>query len=221
MCGTDSLTSPTAELTWGLILGLARSIPAEDRAVRTGGWQSTVGVGLGGATLGILGSGKIGSRVARVGQALGMTTIAWSQNLTIEAAADLGVTAVSKDALFARSDVLTIHVRLSDRTRGIVGAVELAQMPSTAFLINTSRAEIVDMDALVSALEDGRIGGAGLDVHPREPLGADDPLRALTRTVLTPHLGYVTQQNYAQFYAQAHEDVAAWLSGHPIRVIVP
>jgi phosphoglycerate dehydrogenase-like enzyme len=219
VCGTASDASGPAELTWALVLALARSVVAEDEAVRHGGWQRTVGTGLSGRTLGLLGLGRIGSRVARIGNAFGMHVLAWSTNLTAEAARDGGAELVGKDELLARSDVVSLHLRLSERTRGVLGASELAAMRSTALLVNTSRAGLVDQAALVAALRDGTIGGAGLDVFEHEPLPADSPLRTLPRTVLTPHLGYVTDATYRIFYGQAVENVTAFLAGQPLRVL--
>lgn len=221
VCGTDSLVSPTVELTWGLILALSRNIVAEDLAIRDGGWQTTLGQGLEGRKLGLLGLGRIGSRVAVVGQALGMATIAWSQNLTAARARAIGVTAVEKATLFAEADVVSVHLRLSERTRGIVGPDELSLLGSTGLLVNTSRAAIVDEGALLRALEAGTLGGAGLDVFRQEPLPVDDPLRTAPRTVLTPHLGYVTRENYEVFFGGALEAIEAYLAGEPVRVIDP
>lgn len=221
VCGTDSLVSPTVELTWGLIIALNRNIVTEDVAMRDGRWQHTLGEGLEGRTLGLLGLGRIGIRVAAVGQAFGMETIAWSQNLTKERAASVGVTAVDKPSLFADADVVSVHLRLSERSRGLVGADELAGLGPKGLLVNTSRAAIVDQEALLRALEAGMLGGAGLDVYDQEPLPADDRLRSAPRTVLTPHLGYVTRQNYEVFFRGALEDIEAYLAGEPIRVIAP
>jgi len=215
VCATGYFSSHTAELTWGLILALARHIPAEDAAVRAGGWQHTVGADLARRTLGVIGYGRLGTKVAEVGRAFGMEVIAWSQNLR-EAE---GATVVTKEELLARADIITIHVRLSDRTRGLIGAAELAQMKPTALLVNTSRGPIVDEDALLGALHGGRIGGAALDVYDTEPLPAEHPLRSAPRTVLTPHIGYVTQATYDVFYRDAAEDVRAFLAGEPVRVI--
>jgi phosphoglycerate dehydrogenase-like enzyme len=213
--GTGGLASPTAELTWGLILALARHIPAEDAAVRAGGWQHTIGPELAGRTLGVIGHGRLGSRVAAIGRAFEMDVLAWSQNLRT---AD-GATVVSKDELLSRSDVVTIHLKLSDRSRGLIGAAELARMKPTALLINTSRGPIVDEAALVEALEAGTIGGAGLDVFDVEPLTADHPLRSAPNTVLTPHLGYVATGSYEIFYRDAVEDIEAYVRGAPVRVL--
>ena len=219
VCGTESTTSSTPELTWGLILSVLRSIPAEDAAVRGGGWQSTVGGDLDGHRLGVVGLGRLGTKVARVGAAFGMDVVAWSQNLDAERADGLGVRAVSKDELFSTADVVTIHYKLSDRSRGLVGAAELEAMKPDGILVNTSRAGLVDTDALITVLEAGGIRGAGLDVHDEEPLPVDHRLRSTPRTVLTPHLGYVTEDTYRIFFTQAVEDIAAWISGEPIRVI--
>jgi phosphoglycerate dehydrogenase-like enzyme len=221
VCGTAGLPYPTAELAWGLILGLARRIPTEDRATREGRWQVSCGLGLNGKTLGVLGLGTLGSRVARVGRAFEMDVIAWSQNLTAARAAEVGATLVARDELLARSDVVSIHLVLSDRTRGLIGASELARMKRTAFLVNTSRGPIVDEAALVAALRAGTIAGAGLDVYDEEPLPPTHPLRSLPNTVITPHLGYVTEETYRIFYGHALEDVKAWLAGQPIRVVRP
>jgi phosphoglycerate dehydrogenase-like enzyme len=219
--GTEAAGSPTAELTWGLILALFRRIPAEDRAMREGGWQSTVGVGLAGKTLGILGLGRLGSAVARVGGAFGMRLVAWSENLTAERAAECGAELVGKEELLCTADVVTIHLVLSERTRGLLGAHELGLMKPTAVLVNTSRGPIVDEAALVAARESGTIAGAALDVYDREPLPADHPLRRAPNTVLTPHLGYVTEENYRVFFEQTVEAVEAFLAGSPVRVLSP
>jgi phosphoglycerate dehydrogenase-like enzyme len=219
VCGTGYVPSPTAEHTWALILAAARNLGTELPAMRDGGWQTTIGTGLTGATLGLLGLGNLGSRVARVGQAFGMNTIAWSQNLTAERAAEHGVTLVSKEDLFATADVLSIHLVLSRRTRGLVGAAELAAMKPDALLVNTSRGPIVDEAALLDALRRKEIGGAALDVYDIEPLPADHPLRGLPNVVLTPHLGYVTKETYAVFFRDAVEDIAAYRAGSPVRVM--
>jgi len=221
VCGTAGLPYPTAELTWGLILSLFRRIPAEDRATREGRWQTSVGLGLNGKTLGVLGLGSLGSRVARVGRAFEMPVLAWSQNLTAERAGEVGATLVGRDELLARADVVTIHLVLSDRTRGLIGARELALMKPGAYLVNTSRGPIVDEAALIHALRDGTIAGAGLDVFDEEPLPPDHPLRQLPNTVITPHLGYVTEETYRVFYDQAREDIQAYLRGEPIRALRP
>jgi len=221
VCGTGGLPYPTAELTWALILALARRVPREDRATREGGWQETLGTGLNGKTLGVLGLGTLGSRVARVGRAFEMNVVAWSQNLTAERAAAAGATLVDRDELLSRADVVTIHLVLSDRTRWLIGARELGLMRRTAYLVNTSRGPIVDEAALIQALQAGLIAGAGLDVYDEEPLPRDHPLRRLPNTVITPHLGYVTEETYRIFYAEAVDDVRAFLAGAPVRVLRP
>ena len=221
VCNTGSPATSTVELTWALILATVRQLPREDAAIRAGGWQTTLGADLAGARLGVIGLGRLGSKVARIGQAFEMDVVAWSQNLTDERAAEVGVRRVDRDELLSTADVVTIHLQLSDRTRGLLGPDELARMKPTAVLVNTSRGPIVDEPALVEALRAGRIAGAGLDVFDREPLPADSPLRELRRAVLTPHLGYVTARTYEVFYREAVEDVAAWLAGSPIRVLQP
>ncbi|SMX71175.1 D-2-hydroxyacid dehydrogenase family protein [Brevibacterium antiquum] len=217
VCGTESTASATPELTWGLILSVLRSIPTEDAAMHSGGWQSTVGGDLFGHRLGVIGLGRLGSQVARVGAAFGMEVVAWSQNLDAARAADVGAHAVSKEELFATSDVATLHYKLSERSRRLVSAEELALMKPTSIFINTSRAGLVDMEALQDALAGGRIRGAGIDVYDTEPLPADHPLRSTPRTVLTPHLGYVTDDTYRIFFTQALEDISAWMAGEPVR----
>lgn len=221
VCGTDSAATPPAELTWALILGLARQIAPENQAFRAGGpWQSTVGMDLSGRQLGLLGLGKIGALVARVGLAFGMQVAAWSQNLTGERALACGAElAPSKEALLETSDIVSIHLVLSERTRGLLGAPELRRMRPGAYLINTSRAAIVEQAALVEALRGGWIAGAAVDVFETEPLPASDSLRGLPTLLATPHLGYVTQDNYARYFGQAVEDIAAFLAGAPIRVL--
>ncbi|MFN6955737.1 MAG: D-2-hydroxyacid dehydrogenase family protein [Acetobacteraceae bacterium] len=221
VCGTPSLASPTPELAWGLILGLLRHIPEEAAAMRAGGWQTTVGRGVEGKTLGILGLGRLGQRMAKVGAAFGMKIVAWSQNLTAEAAAAAGAERVEKMELFARADVVTIHLVLSARTKGLVGAAELARMKPSAVLVNTSRGPIVDEAALLAALHAGEIGGAALDVYDEEPLPPGHPLRSAPNLLLTPHLGYVTEENYRGMYGGALECVLGWLKGEPVRVIAP
>jgi phosphoglycerate dehydrogenase-like enzyme len=222
--GTDGggpYSISTVELTWALILAAARGIPAHDRSVREGGWQLPLGTELHGKTFGVLGLGRLGERVAKIALAFGMHVIAWSQNLTAERCAAVGVRHVGKEELFATADFISIHLILSERTRGLVGAKEIGAMKPSAFLVNTSRGPIVDSAALRQALETGRIRGAGLDVFDTEPLPADDPMRRLPRSVLSPHLGYVTEDNYRVFYERCAEDVAAWLSGKPVRVLNP
>ncbi|MGO4629420.1 D-2-hydroxyacid dehydrogenase family protein [Streptomyces sp. 2RAF24] len=219
VCGTASGSEPPTELTWALILGLARQVHTESRAMREGGpWQSTLGLDLSGRTLGLVGLGKIGGRVARIGLAFGMDVVAWSPHLTDERAAEHGVRrAESLPALLAGSDVVSLHMVLSDRTRGLLGEAELRAMRPSAYLVNTSRAGLVDGAALLSALREGRIAGAGLDVYETEPLPADDPLRTLPNVLALPHLGYVTEANYARYFGQAVEDIEAFLAGAPVR----
>lgn len=221
VCGTASRSEPPAELTWALILALARSVVQEAGSFRANGpWQSTVGVDLHGRTLGVLGLGNIGSRVARVGVAFGMHVVAWSENLTAERARAAGAElASSKQALLEQSDFVSIHLVLSPRTRGLLGAADLRRMKPTAYLVNASRAPIVDREALLRALRDGWIAGAGLDVFEEEPPPAGDPLRSLPNVLATPHLGYVSQENYRTYYGEAVEDIAAFLGGAPIRVL--
>ncbi len=217
--GTAGLPYPTAELTVGLMLAWARSIASEDRALRDGRFQTTLGRGLNGKTIGIIGLGTLGSRVAKVANALEMQVLAWSQNLTDERARLAGATRVEKDELLKRADFVTLHVVLSDRTRHLIGARELALMKPTACLINTSRSAIVDEATLVKALLDRTIGGAALDVYAVEPLPADHPLRSAPNTVLTPHLGYVTEETYRLFFEHALEDIEGFLNGQPVRVL--
>lgn len=217
--GTEGSGGATLDLTWGLILALLRHVPAEDAALRAGRWQTTLGEGLAGKTLALMGLGRLGSGVARVGSAFGMEVIAWSENLTAERAAEVGATRVERDELFAAADVLSIHVVLSGRTRGLVGAKELAAMKPTAYLINTSRGPVVDETALIDALRSRQIAGAGLDVYDIEPLPMSHPLRSAPHTVLTPHIGFVTRETYREWYGGAVEDIAAFLSGKPIRVL--
>ncbi|OKI60589.1 D-2-hydroxyacid dehydrogenase family protein [Streptomyces sp. MJM1172] len=221
VCGTGSSSTPPVELTWALLLGLARGIVAENTALRERGpWQSTVGTDLHGSRLGLLGLGKIGGRVARIGLAFGMDVVAWSQNLTDERCAEVGVTrAASKEELLAGSDFVSVHLALGERTRGLIGAAELDLMRPGAYLVNTSRAAIVDQEALLRALREGRIAGAGVDVFDSEPLPADHPMRSAPRLLATPHLGYVTRDNYATYYGQAVEDIKAFLDGEPVRVL--
>ena len=217
--GTDILKSPTAELTWGLVLAATRRIPQECRAVADGGWQTKLGTGLDGKTLGVIGLGKQGARVAGYGKAFAMEVLAWSHNLTAERCAAAGVTLASKEELLARADVVTIHLVLGERSRGLIGEAELALMKPGATLVNTSRSPIVDEAALIRALRDGTIAGAALDVFDQEPLAPDHPLRTLPNAVVTPHIGYVTAETYRLFYQHAVEDIRAWLDGAPVRVL--
>lgn len=222
VCGTDSPGHATAELTMGLIVALARRIIFENRGVREGAWQLGLGRDLRGATLGVIGLGRLGGQVATYAQAFGMRIVAWSENLTEQRCVELGVArSPSLEALLVESDFVTIHQRLSTRTRGLIGAEQLALMKPDAALINTSRGPIVHWRALLSALENGRPGAAALDVYDSEPLAADHPLRAAEKLLLTPHIGYVTRETYEVFFGQTVEAVAAWLRGAPIRVIEP
>jgi phosphoglycerate dehydrogenase-like enzyme len=219
VCGTRGLSSAPGELTWALILGLARHLVTEVDNLTSGGWQTTVGSDLAGRTLGLLGLGKIGAQVAAVGKAFGMDVLAWSAHLTEERAAECGASAVPLPTLLAESDVVSVHLVLSDRTRGLLGARELALMKPTALLVNTSRGPIIEQAALVDALEAGRLGGVGLDEYDEEPLPADHPLRRAPRTLLTPHIGYVTEEVYRTFYGDAVEDILAFLDGSPLREV--
>ena len=221
VCGTSTLGYPTAELTWTLILAFMRRLPQEVASLASGGWQTSVGTSVRDKTLGIIGLGRIGSDVAKVGQALGMKVIAWSRSLTPEKAADLGVECVTMDELLARSDVATIHLLLNKDTKGFIGAEQLAKMKRTALLVNTSRAQLVDTPALIAALKSYKLGGAALDVYDNEPLAADAPIRNAPNTLLTPHLGFVMAENYQITFGQGVENILAWLDGKPIRVIEP
>jgi len=218
--GTDMLGFPTAELAWGLVIALMRRIPQENAAIRTGRWQlPLLGNGLQGKTLGLVGLGRLGSQVAGYGKAFRMNVIAWSQNLTEEKAAEHGARRVSKEELFAASDVISIHVVLSPRSRGLVGGAELARMKPTAYLVNTSRGPIVDEAALVDCLRKQRIGGAALDVYDVEPIRKDHPFLAFDNVILTPHLGYATEEAYRGIYTQTVDAIRGFLDGKPIRAI--
>ena len=219
VCGTRSSGHATAELAMALILALARGLPAETASMQAGGWQVGLGRDLAGTTLGVIGLGRLGSRIAKLGQAFGMTTIGWSQNLTEAAAAEVGVRRVDKAELFRSADFVSVHVQLSQRTRGLIGGADLDLMKPDAYLINTSRGPIVDEDALLDALQAGRIAGAALDVYDREPLPPDDRLRRIPNLLLTPHIGYVTREAYTVFYRDMVEGIAAFLAGRPQRVI--
>jgi len=219
VCGAGGGGYSTVELTWGLILALLRHIPQEDGATRQGQWQTTLGTELKDKTLGIMGLGHLGTRIAAIGNAFEMTVIAWSQNLDSVRAEQYGATLVTKDELFTRSDVLSIHLKLSDRTRGIVSNRELSLMKPTAYLINTSRGSIVDETALIGILKSHSIAGAGLDVYNQEPLPPNHPLLNTDNTVITPHLGYVTKENYNSYYAESVADIIAYLKGQPVRVL--
>ncbi|QZH68239.1 MULTISPECIES: D-2-hydroxyacid dehydrogenase family protein [Mycolicibacterium] len=217
--GTGGAITPTVEHTWALILGLQRHLVVEDQRIRDGLWQSTIGSDLHGATLGLVGVGRIGSRVAAIGSAFGMNVIAWSPHLTEERAALAGVVRVEREALFSDADVVSLHLVLAESTRGLVGAAELEAMKPSAILVNTSRGGLVDEDALVEALRGNKIRGAALDVYQHEPLPAGHPLASLPNTLLTPHLGYVTETVMSIFYRDIVEDIAAYCAGSPVRLI--
>ncbi|MGE3991061.1 D-2-hydroxyacid dehydrogenase family protein [Pseudorhodoplanes sp.] len=220
VCGTEGARHPTAELAIGLMIDLARHLSEENARMKAGeAWQATLGADLYGHTLGIIGLGNLGQRVAKVAQAFGMKVVAWSQNLTPERCQEHGVAYATKADLFQQSDFISIHLQLSDRTRGLVSKTDLAMMKPTACIINTSRGPIIDEAALVTALQTGSIAGAGLDVFDIEPLPRDHVLRKLPNVVLTPHLGYVTRDGYRIFYGGTVEAIRAWLDGRPIRVI--
>jgi phosphoglycerate dehydrogenase-like enzyme len=230
VCGTGGSATATAELTWGLILALVRHIPEEDAwmklaggpggaALSGGGWQRTVGTDLAGRRLGVVGLGNQGRRVAKIGRAFGMKVVAWSQNLDPAQADKAKVKAVTKEELFSSADVVTVHYKLGPRSVGLVGAAELALMKPSAFLVNTSRGPLVDTAALLAALRSGSIAGAALDVYDTEPLPLSDPLRTAPHVILTPHLGYVTEDSYRIFYTEAAEDIAAFAKGAPVRVL--
>lgn len=219
VCGTGYFSYPTAEFTWALILAAARNLPEQVQSMRSGGWQRGLGTSLQGLTLGVLGLGNVGTQVATFAQAFGMRVIAWSPNLTTERAAGHGVTAVPKEQLFTDADILSVHMVLSERSRGLVGASELALMKPASILVNTSRGPVVDEDALVEALRRRVIARAAIDVYDTEPLPAEHPLRSLDNALLTPHIGYVTHQLYTVFYQDAVEDIAAFMAGAPLRVM--
>jgi phosphoglycerate dehydrogenase-like enzyme len=211
----------TPELAFGLMLAAIRHIPQEDRNTREGHWQKTLGAQLFGRTLGLVGLGKIGRKVAKVAQAFEMNVIAWSQNLTAESAAEAGVKRVDKDELFRLSDIISLHLVLGERSRGVVGRHELALMKPSAFIVNTARGPLIDEQALIEVLQARRIAGAGLDVYWQEPIPNDHPLLKLDNVVLTPHLGYVVEESYSAFYGDIVEAVTAWLDGKPIRMSNP
>ena len=220
VCGTGGVGSPTVGIVFGLMLELTRRIGFENARMKAGEpWQVTIGHDLEGLTLGIVGLGKLGQRVANVGKAFGMNVIAWSQNLTPERAKEAGVDYASREDLFAKSDFVSIHYQLSDRSRGLITGDDLGRMKQSAYLINTARAPIVDQVALLKALQDKKIAGAGLDVFETEPLPLDHPYRKLDNTVITPHLGYVSEQNYRKYFPDIVEDIRAFLDGKPVRVI--
>lgn len=220
VCGTGNIGNPTVGLVTGLMLELTRKIGFEVARMKAGEpWQVTVGEDIEGKTLGVVGLGNLGIKVANVAKALGMKVIAWSQNLTPEKCAAAGVGYATKEELFATADIITIHLVLSERSRGLIGRDDLLRMKPTSYLINTARAPIVDQDALLDMLREKKIAGAGLDVFAQEPLPVDDPLRRLDNVVLTPHLGYVTQENYRRYYPDMVENILEWLKGEPIRVM--
>lgn len=220
MTGPRHGVPTTVEQAWALIFALAKRVVTDDQAVRAGTWQTGFPIAVAGLTLGLVGLGNLGAAMVGPARAFGMDVVAWSTNLTDERAAEAGATRVSKEELLARADFLSIHLVLSDRSRGLIGTAELAAMKSTAYLINTSRGPIVDEDALVAALRGGVIAGAGLDVYDREPLPPHHPLLALDNTVLAPHLGYVTEPGFRQMYGQVVEDIKGFLDGTPVRLIV-
>ena len=217
VCGTMGIVTSTSELTWALIHAVSRHVAAEDATMRAGGWQTRIGTGLAGGRLGLIGLGNIGGLVAKVGLAFGMDVVAWSQNLTQERADRFGIRAVSKTELLATSDIVSLHLQLSERSRHVIGMTELISMKPSAILINTSRGALIDQTALVDSLRRRLIAGAGLDVYELEPLPVDSPLRGLANTVLTPHTGYVVSQCYDIFYREIVEDIAAWRAGTPVR----
>jgi len=220
VCGTGSVGNPTAGIAFGLMLELTRRIGFENARLKAGApWQVTIGHDLEGLTLGIVGLGKLGQRVASIGKAFGMKAMAWSQNLTPDKAKEAGVDYASKEDLFGKSDFVSIHYQLSERSRGLITAGDIGRMKPSAYLINTARAPIVDQAALLKALQDKKIAGAGLDVFEVEPLPLDHPYRKLDNVVLTPHLGYVSEQNYRKYFPDIVEDIRAWLDGKPVRVI--
>jgi phosphoglycerate dehydrogenase-like enzyme len=220
VCGTHSGSDGTVELTWALILAATKQLRREDAAMRRGAWQEHLSGDLNGSILGLVGLGRLGSAMVPIAKAFQMEVIAWSQNLTAERAAEVGAVRVDKDELFARADVVSIHLKLSDRTRGLIGAAELAKMQPSAYLVNTSRGPIVDEAALVDALQRGAIAGAGLDVYDVEPLPTDHPFLHLDNTVLTPHLGYASEKNFAHYFLEVIEDIEAYFAGTPRRVLV-
>ena len=219
VCGTDMHPNPTAELTWALILGLARNLREETENMYQGYWQTTLGTELKGKTLGVIGLGKQGTQVTNIAKAFGMEVIAWSENLKIADAQAKGALAVSKEDLLERSDFITIHLVLSERTKHIIKYEDICKMKPTAYLINTSRGEIIHEEDLAKALEENKIAGAGIDVYSTEPLPADHKLRFLPNALLLPHLGYVTKENYSLMYEQMLEDLEAYFDSNPIRVL--
>jgi D-3-phosphoglycerate dehydrogenase len=222
VCGTGSVGNPTTGIAFGLMLELTRKIGFENARLKAGApWQITIGQDLEGLTLGIVGLGKLGQRVANVGRAFGMKVMAWSQNLTPEKAQQAGVDYASRADLFAKADIISIHLVLSERSRGLITGDDIGRMKKSAYLVNTARAPIVDQAALLKALQEKRIAGAGLDVFDLEPLPLDHPYRKLDNVVITPHLGYVSEQNYRKYFPDIVEDIRAFLDGKPVRVIAP
>lgn len=220
VCGTEGGGSPTAELAMGLILALSRNIVAEDASLRGATWQSRrIGSVINGKTLGLVGLGKLGTEMTRLAMAFGMDVLAWSPNLTQARAVAAGCRAVDKPTLFRSADYVSVHLVLSERTRGVVGAAEIEAMRPGAFLVNTSRAGLVDTAALIGALSEGRLAGAGLDVFEEEPVPPDAPILRAPNTILTPHLGYATRENYESYFPQTVENIAAWLDGKPRRLL--
>ncbi len=217
--GTRSAANGTVELAWALMLALVKHLPEETAGMKAGKWQLAVGGDLEGRTLGVVGLGRIGAKVAQVGKAFGMDVIAWSQNLTAEAAEKEGARLVTKEQLFREADLVTIHMVLSERTKGLVGAAELALMKPTAYVVNTSRAGLLDMEALLAALERKQIAGAGVDVFETEPLPLDSPLRNTERLLVTPHVGFVNEGGYRIFYGEMVQDLISWFEGKPVRVL--
>ena len=218
VCTTASSRFATAELTFGLVLALARKIVSQHNSIREGGWQLGLGEDIRGKTLGIIGLGGLGSQVASLGKAFGMKVVAWSQNLTDEQAEKGGAKRVSKEELMSTSDFVTIHYKLSPRSKGIVAAADIARMKRTAYLINTSRGPLIDEPALIAALSEYRIAGAGLDVFDSEPLAKDHPLRTMPNVVLTPHVGYASRENYFTYFGEMVENIEGFLAGKPVRV---
>jgi len=218
-CGTGILPYPVVELTWAVIMGLARKLEAEQANLRAGNWQREIGTGLFGKTLGVIGLGKAGSAVARIGLAFGMRVVAWSQNLDAEYAKSIGVDPVTKGELLAQSDVVTLHLRLSERSRNTIAEAELAMLKPSALLINTSRAQLVNTEDLVAALDAGELAGCGIDVFDQEPLPSSHPLLSAPNCLLTPHIGFVVEENYEIFFRDALENIAAFAAGSPIRVM--
>ena len=220
VCGTEGPGHPTAELTFTLLLMLARRMPQQMAALAGGGWQpQEIGHSLSGSTLGLIGLGKLGGRVAGYAQAFGMNVLAWSANLTDSRAAEVGVKRVSFDELLADSDHVSVHVRLSERTEGLLDAAAIGRMKQGATLINTSRGPIIDVPAMIAALESGALSGAGIDVYAHEPLPADDPIRKAPNVILTPHVGYVSEDTWQMFHEKMLEDILAFIDGKPVRVI--